>query len=83
MLKTVYDVTQVDGSVLLILLVGPPLNSGLVKVLLLEGAQERIYLLLDLVVLILIDPLNATNIVVGLDFNMWLGTFLLILLDQV
>ena len=62
-LKTVDDISSVDRSVLLILLVCPPLNSGLVQVLLLKRAQERLYLLLDLIVRFLLSPLNDLKVV--------------------
>ena len=52
LLKAVNDISEIHGSVLLVVLAGPALDTLLVKVLLLERIQKRVYLLRDLVLLL-------------------------------
>ena len=54
LLEAVDDVAKVDGSVLLVLLICPPLYARLVDVALLERVEESVDLLLDLVGLLLL-----------------------------
>ena len=51
LLKAINDVSEVHGSILLVVLAGPALDTLLVKVGLLEGIQKRVYLLLNLILL--------------------------------
>ena len=62
LLEAVDDVAQVDGSVLLVLLVRPALDARRVDVALLEGVQERVDLLLDLVQLLLLVPKSLRDL---------------------
>ena len=52
LLKAVNDVSEVHGSVLLVILTGPALDTLLVEVGLLERIQKRVYLLRNLVLLL-------------------------------
>ena len=56
LLEAIDHVSQIDGPVMLILLICPSLNSNLVQVLLFEGVQKCVYLLLDLIRALMILP---------------------------